>query len=242
MRLFLLVAWLEIKGLLRRSRYGAQILVLPALTVSIFLTAYLAVRALGGQVTGIFYPFVTFMMSAYALGVPMQSSVQLLRDPSAANLLVTPRGLMGPLVFFSGIQVTYLLANVVTVILAYISTHPEVYLMNFVLGFLLLLGWCGSLAMIGLALGMRFLFSFYVSQLFFLGFYAFLLLIPLAGNALYSLIFPPIGIISVFEKQGNLLLVFSSTVVGTLLYYFLALLFVRWSFREYQIGRGVNRV
>ncbi|MGQ9604494.1 MAG: hypothetical protein ACUVUU_09875 [bacterium] len=242
MRLFLLVAALEFKTMLRRSRYDAQILVFPSLAFSIFLTAYLAVKALGGHTGGIFYPFVTFLISAWALGVSMQSSTNLLSDPGAGHLLVTPRGLMGLLIFFSGGQVAYQLPNVATVVLAYTVTHPPIYLPNFVLGLVLLSWWSADLAMIGLATGMRFLFAHYLSQVFFLGFYLFLLLVPLVGNPLYSLIFPPIGIISIFQQVGSFFPVFSCTVLGIVIYTWLGDLYLRWAFREYQIGRGVNRV
>lgn len=187
--------------MLRQARYGIQFLFLPFLTISLFFSTYAAVRALGGQTKGLFYPFLTFLISATTAGIPMQSGNQILREPSSASLLVTKRGLSALITYFSGMQVAYLTTSVATIVVAYLSVRPSVNPVGFLLALLLLCGWCLALLAAGLAMGMRLIFAFQVSQFIFLGFYLFLVILPLAGKPIFSLIFPPAGIIAVFEGR-----------------------------------------
>ncbi len=243
MKLFFLVAYLQFKGILRIARYGLQFLLLPMLMLSIFLTAYLAVRALGGKVNALFYPFVVFLLSATAINIPMQSGNQLLSDSSSSNLLITPHGIRGLLSYFMGIQAPYLATTFVTILIAYLFILPRLYFLNTIIGFSILIIWCIAMAVIGLGFGMRFVFAFHLAQFFFLGFYPFLLMLPLTGKLGYAFILPPVGIITILSNECSNLFLFSIvTIAGILVYNLGGTLFFRWAYQEYRIGKGVNRV
>ncbi|MGQ9465976.1 MAG: hypothetical protein ACUVQ4_09830 [bacterium] len=242
MRLLVLIPFLQLKGMMRQARYGLQFLLLPMMLVSIFLTAYLAVRALGGQVQGLFYPFIVFIFSATAINIPMQAGNQLLSDQSAANLFITPHGLKALIIYFAGIQNIYLLTTLISIIIAYFLARPQIYFLNSILGLLLLVLWCFSLIVIGLGLGMRYLFAFHVAQLIFLGFYLFLILLSITQKIGFAFIFPPAGIIALFLNEGNTLWYFLVTLSGTLVYNLIGMIFIKWAYYEYRIGKGVNRV
>ncbi|MEO0127406.1 MAG: hypothetical protein ABIL44_06630 [candidate division WOR-3 bacterium] len=242
MKLFFLTAYLQFKGMMRASRYGLQFLLLPVLMISIFLTAYLAARVLGGRVSGLFYPFVVFILSASATNIPMQAGSQFLSNPSYANLLITPRGIRGLIAYFMGIQAPYLLTTFISIVVAYFLTLPRFYFLNSIIGIFLLIMWCSAMVLIGLAVGMKFIFAFHLAQLIFLGFYPFLLMLPLAGKLEYAFILPPVGIITIFQNGCKLFLFSIATAVGTLLYNLIGTLFIKWAYKEYRVGRGVNRI
>lgn len=241
MKFLLLVAFLQLKGMMRQVRYGLQFLLLPLMMVSIFLTAYLAVRALGGKISELFYPFIVFIFSATAINIPMQAGNQLLSNQSGANLLVTPRGIRGLITYFTGIQSIHLLTTLISVLIAFVLARPHVYLLNLIPGLMLLILWCLALILIGLSLGIRYLFAFHLAQIFFLSFYAFMLLLPLAGRLDFACIIPPVGIISLFENKGEFLHLLLATLIGTVIYLVLGAIFIQWAYDEYRRGKGVNR-
>lgn len=242
MKLLLLVAVLQFKGVMRQARYGLQLFVLPLMMLSIFLTAYLAVRMLSSSISELFYPFVVFILSATALNIPMQAGNQILSDQAGANLLVTPRGLKGLIIYFIGMQIPYLTTTLISIILAFILAHPRVYFLNSILGLSLLILWCLTLILIGLALGMRYLFAFHLAQFVFLSFYVFLLMLSITDRIEFAFLLPPVGIISIFERKSDLLRFFGVSISGIISYLAGGLVFVKWAYNEYRLGRGVNRV
>ncbi|MCX7994929.1 MAG: hypothetical protein N3A65_04040 [candidate division WOR-3 bacterium] len=242
MNLFFLVAYLQIKGILRAARYGIQILLLPMLMISIFLTAYLAVRTLGGKVSALFFPFVVFILSATAINIPMQVGNQLLSDSSSANLLITSRGICGLLAYFIGSQAPYLLTTLISIIISYFFVLPKIYFLNSIIGSFILMIWCIAMILIGLAMGMRFVFAFHLAQIIFLGFYPFLLMLSLTGKLEYAFVLPPVGVITIFQNEGSLLPFSLVTSAGTTLYILAGIIFLKWAYQEYRIGKGVNRI
>ncbi len=242
MNLLFVTAYLHLKGMWRASRYGLQFLLLPMLMISIFLTAYLAVRAMGGQIQELFYPFVVFILSASAINIPMQAGNQLLSDSSSAHFWVTSRGLGGLLTYFLGIQVVYLANTIISIIIAFFLSHPKLYFINSICGLILLALWCISLVIIGLAIGMRYLFAFHLAQLIFLGFYPFLMMLSLTDKPVYAFVLPPAGIIAILKSQNNLPGFFLTTLGGILVYILAGIAFLKWAYREYRIGKGVNRI
>ncbi len=242
MRLYLLVVYLQFRGMLRKARYGLQFLLLPLMTISIFLTAYFTVRALGGTIHELFFPFLVFVLSASAINVPMQGGNQLFSEPTTAHLWITPRGILALLTYFLGVQTIYFSTLLLSLVIAYFLVQPQCYFLNSFLGFCLLVLWCIGLICVGFGFGIRFLFAFHLAQLIFLGFYFFILILPLTGRLVFSFVIPPVGIISVFKNEGNVFQHFFITLAGILVYNFLGFLFVKWSYKEYRIGNGVNRV
>ena len=227
-------------AIFRQAQYGIQILFLPALALTIFLAVFAAMKMVHGDVHSLFYPFLVYNLINFPLGAVMQGSFTLFSNPSRSNVyLATPASLNVLLGLFLGDSWTVLLGNFLGILVAAIVIRPAFFPLTGGLAMLLLLLLLVPSIWLGMAMGMRLLFAYQLSQFVFLGLFV---IMALPTNKPWLWIAAPFtASLYLFNQSEIVWHPFALGLAGVIAWWIISKLFLALAYNHYRIGKGVDR-
>ena len=227
-------------AIVRQARYGIQFFILPALGLTTFMAVYAVVRMFDGNAEAIFYPFLVFNVISYPLGGAMQLAYFTLLDSSEASaFLASPIGVNALFAELLGDSWATMMGNFIAIVAAAGITHPQFHGLNTIYGLLLLFMLLVPGVKLGVAIGMKFVFANQLSQFIMAAFFLFLIL-P-SGNPLAWVGLPFSAALDLLSGKAALPAMLYGSV-GTILWWAMAEFVFRWSYNQYRLGKGVDRI
>lgn len=240
LKLSFLFSYYTLLAIFRQARYGIQFFILPALGLTSFLAVYAAVRIFDGNPENIFYPFLVFNMINYPAGGAMQLTYFVLLDSSEASaFLASPMGVNALFGEFLGDSWATMFGNFLAIIVALFITKPEFHGLSTIVGLILLFILVIPSVKLGIAVGMKFVFSNQLSQLIMSSFFLFLIL-P-TSNPWVWVTLPFSAALDLLSGKGMPSAILYG-FIGTVLWWLAAKYIFQWAYNQYRLGKGVDRI